>query len=98
MLEVETKPGLLTTEFWKTLTLNVLGTVQLCTGAVDVNNKYVVLAMAIITGVYSASRGLAKHGVPAIAAPALPPDQGDAGQPEAQAPPAPAPPLPVAGG
>lgn len=60
----ETRPGIYTTEFWKTLILNVLGAAQLLFGPVDVNNKYVVLAMAIITGSYTASRGLAKQGIP----------------------------------
>ena len=62
--QLETKPGYLTTEFWSTITLNVLGVVQLCTGSVDVNNKYVALAMAIVTGLYNGSRGLAKAGIP----------------------------------
>lgn len=65
----ETRPGVRTSEFWKTLVLNGLGTVQLLFGPVDVNNKYVVIAMAIITGTYTASRGLAKQGIP-VAEPA----------------------------
>ena len=61
---METKPGYLTTEFWTTAVLLVLGVVQQATGAVDVNNKYVALAMAIVAGLYNGSRGLAKAGVP----------------------------------
>jgi hypothetical protein len=61
---METKPGYLTTEFWTTITLNVLGTVQLIAGPVDVNNRYVALGMAVITGLYNGSRGLAKAGQP----------------------------------
>lgn len=60
---METKPGYLTTEFWSTITLNVLGIAQLATGAVSVNNKWVALGMAIVTGLYNGSRGLAKAGV-----------------------------------
>jgi hypothetical protein len=62
---METRPGVKTTEFWTTLGLNVLGSVQLLFGPVDVQNKYVVIGMAIVSGVYNASRGLAKQGVPA---------------------------------
>jgi hypothetical protein len=60
----ETKPGYLTTEFWTTISLSMLGVVQMATGAVDVNNKYVALGMAIVAGLYNGSRGLAKAGVP----------------------------------
>lgn len=60
---METKPGYLTTEFWTTITLNVLGVAQLVTNSISVNNKYVALGMAIITGLYNGSRGLAKAGV-----------------------------------
>lgn len=61
---METKPGYLTTEFWTTIFLLVLGMVQNITGAVDVNDKWVTLAMAIVAGIYNASRGIAKQGVP----------------------------------
>jgi hypothetical protein len=71
---METKPGYLTTEFWTTVTLIVLGIVQDATGAVAVNNKWTTLAMAIIGGLYTASRGIAKAGIPYTppAAPAAP--------------------------
>lgn len=60
----ETKPGVYTTEFWTMLIGQVLGVLQLA-GVLDiaVGNKYVVLAMAILGGLYQASRGLAKQGV-----------------------------------
>lgn len=61
---METKPGYLTTEFWTTITLNTLGTVQLIAGPVAINNKWVALGMAIVSGLYSGSRGLAKAGQP----------------------------------
>jgi hypothetical protein len=60
----ETRPGVYTTEFWTMLLTQVLGALQL-TGVFDVavGNKYVVLAMAIVAGLYNASRGFAKQGV-----------------------------------
>ena len=61
---LETKPGYLTTEFWTTVVTTVLGIIQLSTGAVDVNNKYVAIGMAIIVGLYNGSRGIAKAGLP----------------------------------
>ena len=60
---METKPGYLTTEFWTTVFSMVIGVVQMATGAVAVNNKWVALAMAIVVGLYNASRGIAKQGV-----------------------------------
>lgn len=59
----ETKPGVFTSEFWTMLFTNILGVIQLLGGVVDVNNKWVVLAMGIITGLYNVSRGFAKAGV-----------------------------------
>lgn len=60
---METKPGYLTTEFWTTVTLLILGVVQDATGTIAVNNKWVVLSQAILGGLYTASRGLAKTGI-----------------------------------
>jgi hypothetical protein len=59
----ETKPGVYTSEFWVTLIGNILGIVQMVLGPVNVNDNRVVLALAIINGLYAASRGLAKAGV-----------------------------------
>lgn len=60
---METKPGVYTTEFWVTIFANILGVVNL-TGVWDfTSNKYAVLFMAIISGLYTVGRGLAKSGV-----------------------------------
>lgn len=61
---METKPGYLTTEFWTTVFTSLLGVAQMATGAVNVNNKWIALAMAIVVGLYNASRGIAKVGQP----------------------------------
>lgn len=60
---METKPGVKTTEFWTTLFVNVLGVAQLFSGGIDGNNKYVVVGLGIINGLYAASRGIAKQGI-----------------------------------
>lgn len=70
MVTRETKPGLLTTEFWLVLLANVLVNV----GAIDVGAKYRGLLAVLSTLGYALSRGLAKNGVPEqapIADPAL---------------------------
>jgi hypothetical protein len=59
----ETKPGVYTSEFWAMLVGNILGIVQMILGPVNVSDNRVALVMAIITGLYQASRGLAKAGV-----------------------------------
>lgn len=60
----ETRSGIRTTEFWSTLVLNLIGIAQLVTSSINVDNKYVIIGMAIITGLYNGSRGLAKANVP----------------------------------
>jgi len=58
---IETKPAFYTTEFWTTLFVNVINLINL-TGLWNfVPNKYSVLAMAIVQGLYTASRGIAKN-------------------------------------
>lgn len=62
---METKPGIQTTEFWIALFTNVAGFADLF-GVVDagVNNKYGIIAIAIVNGLYAVGRGRAKQGVP----------------------------------
>ena len=61
----ETRPGVTTTEFWVTMFANALGTFELVFGGLNVDNENVMIALGIINGLYAASRGLAKQGVPA---------------------------------
>lgn len=56
----ETKPGVLTTEFWLVIIANALVNV----GAIDVGAKYRGLLAVLSTLGYALSRGLAKTGVP----------------------------------
>lgn len=62
---LETKPGIYTTEFWTTTLAMILGVIKV-SGLVDINlqDKWVVLAMAVIGGLYNVSRGIAKQSVP----------------------------------
>lgn len=64
---METKPGIQTTEFWTNLFGQVVALLQL-TGAWQYmppsNNKYVIIAMAVLGGLYAVGRGRAKQGVP----------------------------------
>lgn len=64
VVQTETKAGYLTTEFWTTVVAEVLAVIQMLTGTINVSNKWVVLGMAIVGGLYNGSRGLAKQGVP----------------------------------
>jgi hypothetical protein len=63
---METKPGYMTTEFWVQIFGQAVGLLQL-TGAwqyaPDSSNKYVMIAMAILGGLYAVGRGQAKQGV-----------------------------------
>ena len=58
----ETKPGLFTTEFLFALAFNAGAVLELVADPFNIPNKYVVFAMAAVTAIYSASRGLAKQG------------------------------------
>lgn len=62
----ETRPGIRTTEFWTTIFANALGSFELVFGGLNIDNENVMLAMAIVNGLYAASRGLAKQGVPNV--------------------------------
>lgn len=63
-ITTETKPGILTTEFFVTLFTNVISLLNL-TGAWNyVPNKYTVILMAIVNAAYAVARGQAKQGVP----------------------------------
>lgn len=60
---METKPGILTSEFWISiisglyLALNATGILE------QVPNRWSAVGMAVITALYSVSRGIAKQGV-----------------------------------
>jgi predicted tellurium resistance membrane protein TerC len=64
---METKPGVQTTEFWTMLFGQVVAVLQL-TGAWQYmpssKNPYVIIAMAVLGGLYAVGRGRAKQGVP----------------------------------
>lgn len=62
----ETKPGVYTTEFWITLFGSVLSAVDLLGVADLVPDKYSAIALAVIGGLYSVSRGFAKQGQPYV--------------------------------
>lgn len=61
----ETKPGIYTTEFWITIFTNLAALVDIA-GAdyLNTQNRYVVLAVAVVNGLYAVSRGRAKQGIP----------------------------------
>ena len=63
---METKPGIYTTEFWVQIFGQAVGLLQL-TGAwqyaPNSSNKYVMIAMAVLGGLYAVGRGQAKQGV-----------------------------------
>jgi hypothetical protein len=61
---METKPSWQTTEFWLTIFSNVGNLVNLFGWWNYVPNSWSVAATAIITALYSVSRGQAKSGVP----------------------------------
>lgn len=64
---METKPGIQTTEFWTMLFGQVVAMAQL-TGAWQYapssKNPFVLIAMAVLGGLYAVARGQAKQGVP----------------------------------
>lgn len=60
---METKPGVLTTEFWITVFTNLGGLLDLTNLWHFVPHNWVVLALAIVNGLYAVSRGQAKQGV-----------------------------------
>jgi hypothetical protein len=60
---LETKPAYLTSEFWLTIFLNIGGLLNI-TGAWDyAPHRWVVVGIAIVNGLYFASRGLSKSGI-----------------------------------
>lgn len=67
---LETKAGPKTTEFWVIIFANLAGVLQLSgVDLADVSNsqnKYVVIALAAVNGLYAVGRGLAKQGIPAV--------------------------------
>lgn len=81
MINTESKPGYLTTEFWLVLLANILPEI----GAIDVGDARLKGLLHIVTVLgYAISRGLAKHGQPAVEIlEPLPgeilPDEGDKG-------------------
>ena len=64
---VETRPGWKTTEFWLSSIAVLAGTVQQAVGLFNITDRNVLLFQAIVVGLYTVSRGLAKAGVPNIA-------------------------------
>jgi hypothetical protein len=64
-----TRPGVLTSEFW----ISVLSAVYLALNASgilsEVPPRYSAIALAIITALYTLSRGVAKHGSTSVQAP-----------------------------
>lgn len=62
----ETKPGVYTTEFWVALFGSALSAVDLLGVADLVPDRYAAIAIAIIGGLYSVSRGIAKQGQPYV--------------------------------
>lgn len=67
----ETKPGPQTTEFWLAIFGNVIGVAQL-TGVWEYlpngQNRWVIIALAILNALYAVGRGQAKSGVGYITA------------------------------
>ena len=65
---VETRPGWKTTEFWVVVIGILLGVVQQATGAFNITDQRVLLFQSILASAYAVGRGLAKAGVPNVAA------------------------------
>ena len=63
-VKLETKPAFYTTEFWVTMFGNLGGLLNLLGAWNFVPNQWVVIALAVINGLYAVSRGQAKSSVP----------------------------------
>jgi hypothetical protein len=59
----ETKPGVMTTEFWITVVGFALGVVQEAVGVCHISDSRVVLFQSVLLAAYNVARGLAKQGV-----------------------------------
>lgn len=62
----ETKPGVYTTEFWVTLFGALVTGADLFGVAELVPDTWAAIGLAVITGLYSVSRGVAKQGQPYV--------------------------------
>lgn len=62
---METKPGVYTTEFWITLVLQIIFTLNTLEIWTYMPQRWSGLVQAIIAAAYVIGRGLAKSGVPA---------------------------------
>jgi hypothetical protein len=60
---LETKPGTKTTEFWSSMAVNAAMLLNLAGVWNFVPNRYSVIVIGIVQGLYSLSRGQAKQGV-----------------------------------
>jgi len=63
---METKPGVKTTEFWVMVVTNIMAVLNMTSIWDYVPNKYSVLLIGVVNGLYALSRGQAKSGVPAL--------------------------------
>ena len=62
----ETKPGAKTTEFYLVVFANLVGVLELVADPFNIENKWVLLATALVTAAYAISRGQAKAGLPYV--------------------------------
>lgn len=60
---METKPGYLTTEFWVTIFTNAYALGDVVGIWNTIPDRYATILMAVVSGAYAASRGIAKSGV-----------------------------------
>jgi hypothetical protein len=61
---IESKPGLLTTEFWVMVVVVIVFFLDACGAWGIVRDAYDAIIIAVTVGTYILSRGIAKHGVP----------------------------------
>lgn len=62
---METKPGIFTTELWLTLVINFIMFLNMIEVWTLVPDKWAGIIMAVVSGLYTISRGWAKSGVQA---------------------------------
>ena len=60
---METKPGYLTTEFWVTIIVQLVGIFNLMFPVYHISDKTALGAQTLAAAAYAISRGLAKQGV-----------------------------------
>jgi hypothetical protein len=59
----ETKPGWQSSEFWLVLATNLVLVLELCADPFNIENKWVLLAGALVNAIYATARGVAKSGI-----------------------------------